>query len=63
MQEQREIEKFLAEKDVVKAMTGSTFDCICWDKLKVPFELQYHYKKWLLQLTNDEGKPRLIEEW
>ena len=42
LQEQREIERFLAEK----AKTGSTFDCICWDQLKVPFELhvQYHYR-------------------
>lgn len=63
LQEQREIEKFLAEKDAVKTKTGSTFDRICRDQLKVPFELQYHYRKWLLQLKDDEGKPRLIEEW
>ena len=63
LQEQMEIEKFLAEKDAVKAKTGSTFDRICRDQLKVPFELQYHNRKWLLQLKDDEGKPRLIEEW
>ena len=33
LQEQREIERFLAEKDAVKAKTGSTFDCICRDQL------------------------------
>ena len=48
LQEQREIERFLAEKDAVKAKTGSTFDRICRDQLKVPFELQYHYRQWLL---------------
>ena len=63
LQEQREIERFLAEKDAVKAKTGSTFDRICRDQLKVPFELQYRYRKWLLQLKDDEGNPRLIEEW